>query len=409
MISKNSPLLDTLDVYCQGKLSDPYPLYARLRQGDPVHWSDAFNGWLLSRYADVKAALHNPRLVSNERVRANMDRLPENGAVDMRPFSQILAQWIVNLDPPDHTRLRALVNKAFTPRLMDSMRPSIQATVDQLLDNVEQNGQMEVLGDFAFPLSAIVISRMLGVPDEDRDRFKHWTDNIHAFLGSTHLLPYQAKLAQEGMLAIRDYVRDIAIQRREYPANDLISRLLVVEERGDMLTETELFALCINILIAGYETTMSLIANGLLLLLQNPDQLQKLRSNPALIDTGIEEFLRYETPLQNQDRVAQEDLEIEGKPIRKGQRVILLLGASNRDPEQFPNPDRLDITRQDNTHLAFGYGIHFCVGAPLARVEGQIAINTLLRRLPALRLASPAVQWRENVAIRNPKSLWVTF
>lgn len=409
MISKKPKLQDTLELYCQGKLSDPYPFYDQLRQEDPVRWSDAFNGWLLARYADVKAALHDPRLVSNERVSANMDRLPETGDVDMRPFSRILAQWIINLDPPDHTRLRALVNKEFTPRMMESLRPSIQETVDQLLDAVEHNGEMEVLGDFAFPLSAIVISRMLGVPDQERDQFKQWTDDIHAFLGSTHLLPQQAELAQVGMLAIRDYIREIASRRREQPTTDLISTLLMAEERGDMLTEDELFALCINILIAGYETTMSLIANGLLLLLQNGDQLQKLRDNPSLIGTGIEEFLRYETPLQNQDRVAREDLEIGGMPIRKGQRVILLLGSANRDAAQFPDPDRLDITRQDNAHLAFGYGFHFCVGAPLARVESQIAINTILRRLPMLRLANPAVEWRENVAIRNPKALRVTF
>jgi cytochrome P450 len=412
MISKNPTLQDSLDLYCQGKLSDLYPFYTQLRQEDPVHWSEAFNGWLLARYADVKAALHDPRLVSNERVSANMDRLPETGIVDMRPFSRILAQWIINLDPPDHTRLRALVNKAFTPRLMESLRQSIQATVDQLLDAVEHNGEMEVLSDFAFPLSAIVISRMLGVPDQERDQFKQWTDDIHAFLGSTHLLPRQAELAQVGMLAIRDYIREIARRRREQPTTettDLISTLLMAEERGDMLTEDELFALCINILIAGYETTMSLIANGLLLLLQNGDQLQALRNDPSLIGTGIEEFLRYETPLQNQDRVAREDLDIGGTPIRKGQRVILLLGSANRDAAQFPDPDRLDITRQDNAHLAFGYGIHFCVGAPLARVESQIAINTMLRRLPMLRLANTAVEWRENVAIRNPKTLWVTF
>ncbi len=402
-------LVDTLELYYQGKLSNPYPLYQQLRKEAPVYWSDAFNGWLLARYADVKAALHDPRLVSNERVRANMDRLPETGGADIRPFSRILAQWIINQDPPDHTRLRTLLNKAFTPRLTESARPNIQATVDQLLESAEYKGKMDVLADFAFPLPAIVISRMLGVPDEDRDQFKQWVDDIHAFLGSTHLLPAQAELAQKGMLAIRDYIQSIAVQRRQHPAEDLITTLLIAEEQGDMLTENELFALCINILVAGYETTMSLIANGLLLLLHNPDQLQKLRDNPALIETAIEEFLRYETPLQNQDRVASEDLDIGGKHIHKGQRVILLLGSANRDSAQFADPDCLDIARQDNRHLAFGYGIHFCVGAPLARVEGQIAINTLLRRLPALRLIGADVEWRENVSIRNPQSLWVAF
>lgn len=403
------PFVEEFELYYQGKLANPYPLYDWLRCNEPVHWSEAFNGWLLTRYADVKATLHDPRFVSSERVSANMDRLPTADGVDIRPFSQLLSQWIINLDPPDHTRLRMLVNKAFTPRLVENMRPIIQTTVHQLLDAVESMGQMEVIRDVAFPLPAIVLSKMLGIPPQDRDQFKQWPEDIVAFLGSSYLLPDKAEYAKRSMLAMRDYVRAIAAERRRHPGDDLISTLVGVEEQGHMLTENELFAVCINLLVAGYETTMSLIANGLLCLLQNPDQLEKLKETPSLIGTAVEEFLRYETPLQNQDRVAGEDLVLGGKSIRKGERVLTMLGAANRDPAQFPEPDRLDISRQDNRHVAFGYGIHFCVGAPLARLEGQIVINTILHRFPDLQFADSEVEWRENVSIRNPKSLLVTF
>ena len=396
-------------MYYQGKLVDPYGLYRWLQTEDPVHWSEAFNGWLLTRYADVKMALHHPSLVSSERVSVNMSRLPLADGVDIQPFSDLLAQWIINQDPPDHTRLRTLVNKAFTPRLIKHMRPFIQETVNQLLDAVEPSGQLEVIEDFAFPLSAIVISTMLGIPPEDRDRFKQYPEDVIAFLGASYLLPERAEMAKQSMVAMRDYVAQIVAERRQHPTQDLISTLLQVEEQGDILTEDELFALCINILVAGYETTMGLITNGLLVLFQNPDQLRQLRANPALIDTAIEEFLRYETPLQNQDRVAIESLEIGGKNIEKGQRVLTMLGAANRDPEQFHEPNVLDITRQNNPHLAFGYGIHFCVGAPLARVEAAIAINTLLSRFPLAQFTNHEVNWRENVSIRNPSTLQITF
>jgi len=400
----------SLDLYYQGKLADPYPLYQWLQTEDPVYWSDAFNGWLVTRYAEVKAILHDhTHFVSSERVAANMERLPAAGVVDIRPFSEILAQWMINLDPPDHRRLRTLVNKTFTPRLIEGLRPFIQTTVNQLLDAVQDQGQMEAIQDFAFPLPAIVISKMLGVPSEDRDQFKQWPEDIVTFLGSSRLEPDKAERAKAGMLAMRDYVKAIAADRRRKPQDDLISTLVVVEEAGDRLSTDELFALCIQIMVAGYETTMGLIGNGLLLLLQHPEQLQKLYNNPLLIETALEEFLRYETPLQNQDRVAAHDIEIGRQRIRRGQRVLTMLGAANRDPAWFLDPDRLDICRQNNQHLAFGFGIHFCIGAPLAREEGVIAINTILRRFPTLQLQDSTVIWRENPSVRNPAVLPVTF
>jgi len=402
------PTQADFELYYQGRLADPYPLYDWLRREDPVHWSEPFHGWLLTRYADVKTALGDPtRLCSSLRVDANMDRLPTAGGVDMAAFSRILSRWVINLDPPDHTRIRNLVNKAFTPRLVESLRPRIQSTVDELLDATQDAGQMEVMRDLAFPLPAIVISDMLGVPAQDRDQFKQWPEEIVAFLGSSHLKVDKAKRAKRSMLAMRDYVVDIAEQRRRQPQDDLISKLVTVAERGDALTADELFALCINIMVAGYETTMALIANGILLLLRNPDQLQNLRRNPQSMETAVEEFLRYETPLQNQDRVAAVDLKIADVPIRKGQRVLIMLGAANRDPAQFSHPEQLDITRADNQHLAFGFGTHFCIGAPLARLEGQIAIRSVINRFPNLKLAGPEVVWRENASVRNPASLLV--
>ena len=389
-------------------LADPYPFYHRLRAEDPVHWNEAWGCWILSRYADVVDSLRDPRL-SNARITQYLDQLPETVREEMHPLRRHVSTWLAFMDPPDHARLRALVSRAFTSLVVEGMRPRIEAVVDELLDAVQGAGQMDVIRDLAHPLPVIVITEMLGVPPEARDQFKKWSDDIVAFLGSGRARPDKSARAQRSLLHLTDLLQDIVTRRRKNPKEDLISALVKVQERGDRLSEEELVGNCVSLLIAGHETTANLIGNGLLALVRHSDQLQKLKDNPALIGTAVEELLRYDSPLQRNWRAATEDLAIGGKRIGKGQIVLQLLSAANRDPEQFVDPDRLDLTRQPNRHIAFGYGIHFCLGAPLARLEGQIAIQTILRRLPTLRLASDTLAWHENIAVRALKSLPLAF
>ncbi len=365
--------------------------------------------WLLTRYGDAEAALRDPRLVSGTRVAAAVRQLPETVQPEVRALEGHISTWMGFIDPPDHTRLRALVSNAFTPRMIRGLGPRIQAIVDELLDRVEEAGQMDLIADFAFPLPAIVIAEMLGLPPADREQFKQWSNDVMAFLGTGRSRVDVARRAQQGVDALKDYLRGIFRQRRQLPREDLISALLVVEEEGDRLSEEEMFGMCVFLLVAGHETTLALIGNGLLALLRNPEQKQMLQEDPGLIDSAVEEFLRYDSPIQHQTRVAGEDFELEGCRIRQGQRVLPMLGAANRDPAQFADPDRLDIRRQPNPHLAFGYGIHFCLGAPLARLEGQLAIRTILRRLPRMQLTEGNLRWRVHTSMRHPELLPVGF
>jgi cytochrome P450 len=390
-------------------LANPYRFYHQLRSEAPVYWSEAMGAWLLTRYSDAEAALRDPRLISGTRISAAVKQLPDAVQPEMQTLQNHISTWMGFIDPPDHTRLRALVSNAFTPRMIRDLRPQIQAIVNDLLDRVQEAGEMDVIADFAFPLPAIVIAEMLGLPPEDRDQFKQWSNDVMAFLGTGRPQVDVARRAQQGVYALKGYLRSIFNQRRQSPQDDLISALLIVEQEGDRLSEEEMFGMCVFLLVAGHETTLALIGNGLLALLRNPDRKRTLQDDPALIETAVEEFLRYDSPIQHQTRVAGEDFELEGRQIRQGQRVLPMLGAANRDPAQFDDPDRLDIRRQPNPHLAFGYGIHFCLGAPLARLEGQIAIGAILRRMPALQLTTESLTWRVHTSMRNPEMLPVTF
>lgn len=403
------PIAASYPLLCRGKLANPYPVYHWLRANDPVHWSDGFNGWLLTRYADVLAGLRDPRLPSGGRLASYMDQLPEPVRGEVQPVRDHYATWLVNLDPPDHTRLRGLVSQAFTPRMIENLRPFIQQTADELIEAALPRGRMELVAEFAQALPARVISQMLGVPPGDSGEFERWSQTISAFLGTGRPQADKARAAQRDMLAMSRFVQTLAEQRRQQPAHDLISALIAIEEQGDKLSTNELVGMCVFLLVAGHETTMSLISTGLLALLQYPGQARALRDNPSLSATAVEEFLRFESPLQHQVRTAREDIEIDGRRIRQGQRVLLMLGAANRDPAQFCDPDRLDIGRAENRHVAFGHGIHFCLGAPLARLEGQVAIPTLLRRLPRLALVGGPLEWREHTSMRSPQQLWVEF
>jgi cytochrome P450 len=383
-------------------VADPYPTYRRLRAEDPVHHSP-LGFWVLTRYDDVIAALRDPRL-AKEAIAAWV-------AARFGAPMPALGLSMLDRDPPDHTRLRGLVSKAFTPRVVEGLRPHIQQIVDGLLDRAEDAGALDLIEGFAYPLPVIVICEMLGVPVADHERFKGWSLDIARGLDSA-LLPTDSDVPRRSMAArtaLADYFRELIARRRAAPRADLLSGLIAAEEAGDKLSENELLATCILLLIAGHETTVNLIGNGTLALLRHPDQLRLLRENPGLIGSAIEELLRFDGPVQRTARIPSEDVVIAGHTIARGEMVMPFIGAADRDPAQFPDPDRLDITRTDNRHIAFGWGIHFCLGAPLARIEGQIAIGTLVRRLPKLALATEAPEFRQSLTLRGLASLPVTF
>jgi pimeloyl-[acyl-carrier protein] synthase len=384
-------------------LADPYPTYHRLRAEDPVHYSP-LGFWVLTRYEEVAAVLRDPRFIKE----------PLAALVAARFGGEVprgVGLSMLDRDPPDHTRLRSLVSKAFTPRVVEGLRPRIQEIVDGLIARAEAAGSMDLIEEFAYPIPVNVICEMMGVPVRDHERFKGWSLDIARGLDSIWLPPDSEvpRRSATSRHAISDYFRELIAQRRASPRGDLLSALIAAEEAGDKLSEEELLATCILILIAGHETTVNLIGNGVLALLRNPDELRRLRATPGLITTAVEELLRYDGPVQRTARAASEDASIGGHTIRKGEMVMPFIGAADRDPAQFPEPDRLDLARADNRHIAFGWGIHFCLGAPLARVEGQIAIDTLVRRLPRLALVSDTVDYRQSLTLRGLKALPVKF
>jgi cytochrome P450 len=383
-------------------VADPYPLYRRLRTEDPVQQSP-LGFWVLTRYEDVAAALRDPRFAK--------EAIP---AFVAARFGLTLAGpglSMLDRDPPDHTRLRGLVSKAFTPRVVEVLRPGIQKIVDDLLGPVMARGEMDLIEDFAYPLPVTVICEMLGVPLEDRDHFKRWGLDIARGLDAIWLPP-DSEVSQRSLQSrheLADYFRSLIARRRADLRGDMLSGLIAAEESGDKLSEEELLATCILLLVAGHETTVNLIGNGTLALLRHPDQLERLRREPGLIGTAVEELLRFDGPVQRTARIPSEDVTIGGRTIPAGELVMPFIGAADRDPAQFPDPERLDITRSDNRHIAFGWGIHFCLGAPLARVEGQIAIGALVSRLPGLRLATEAPEFRQSLTLRGLVSLPVAF
>ena len=383
--------------------SNPYPFYRALREEDPVHLSP-LGFWVCTRYDDAVMILRDPRFGREGMAKRMEARL--GLTQDTSRARDMLFQ-----DPPDHTRLRALVSRAFTPRVVEVMRPHIQEIVDGLLDRVDGARAMDVIEDLAYPLPVTVICEMLGVPAADQDIFKSWSTDIARSLDAA-ILPADSDAIPRGRdarLGLADYFRSLIATRRKDPKPDLLSALIAAEEEGNKLSEGELVSTCMLLLIAGHETTVNLIGNGLLALLQHPDQLRALRDDPGLIQTGVEELLRFDGPVQRTGRMTTAEVEIGDKRIPRDAVVVSVIGAANRDPKQFADPDRLDVSRKDNRHIAFGFGIHFCLGAPLARLEGQIALGTLLRRMPKLALVSDVPEWRESSTLRGLKSLPVTF
>jgi cytochrome P450 len=389
--------------------ANPYPTYELLRTHDPVHWSPQWGGWLLTRYDDVVAMLRNVRRFSNVgRMSSFLSQLPEQIRDELRPFEDHFKQGLINSDPPDHTRIRGLLSKAFTTLIVEAQRPEIELIVDGLLDGVLKRGQMDVIKDFSFLIPTTVIAQMLGVPVRDRDQFAKWAEDITAFVGTGRVIPELAVSAQTSLMELREYFRRLIELCRLNPQDNLVTALASAEDQGGLLNEAELLSVCVTLLLAGYGTTMSFIGNAVLALLRNPEALETLRQDPSLVTPAIEELLRYDGPIHRQWRIATEDVELHGRQIRKGQLVAAMLGAANRDPAQFPKPDTLDIARHDGYHIAFGSGIHFCLGAPLARMESQIAVKSLICRCPRLRLLDEIPKWRQDITIHGLTSLAVS-
>jgi pimeloyl-[acyl-carrier protein] synthase len=386
-------------------LANPYPLYHRLRREAPVHWDPFLHAWVVTRYADVVTVLH--------RFSANRTPTPEQlaalGLESLTPVARVMVRQMLFLDAPSHTRIRGLASQAFTPRRVERLREHIQDIMDGLLDAVIARGRMEVIADLAAPLPAIVTAEMLGVPTRDHGLLKKWSADFAEMLGNFQHNPDRAARVLRSTEDMVAYFREAVREQRERPRDGLVSALLAAEIDGDRFTEDEVIANVIVTMVGGQETTTNLIGNGILTLLRNPSALARLRDDPGLITSAVEELLRYESPSQHTARLAPDDVMLGDKLIRKRQAVIAVMGAGNRDPERFPDPDRLDLARADNRHLAFGWAAHFCFGAPLARIEGQIAFATMLRRLPNLRLEPGPLVWRENLGLRGLTALPVAF
>ncbi len=403
----NSP--EDFDLFAPDFHADPYPFYEMMHEKMPLFFRPDWNNWYLTRHEDVAAAFKDARF--GREILGVMTReelgWPETPA-SMRPLYDMQDAWMLLKDPPEHTHLRNLVHKAFTPRTVERLRERAQVITDELIDKVQVSGGMDMIADFALPLPITIIAEMLGVPPEDYDRLNVWSDALMHTVDSVQ----SPELLQQGAdmtMEFSAYIHEMIALRRKHPQEDLISALVAAEAENDKLTEDEMVATATLLLFGGYETTVNLIGNGMLALLRHPDQWEKLKANPALVKSAVEELLRYDSPVQLTSRWVQEDLEFAGHSFKRGQVVDFMVGAANRDPLRFPNPGVLDITRDPNPHIAFGSGIHFCIGAPLARMEAQIAFATLARRLPNLKLAADTLRYREIYVFRGLQALPVTF
>ncbi|HEX9342416.1 MAG TPA: cytochrome P450 [Actinomycetota bacterium] len=389
-----------IDPFAPEYRADPHPIYHRLRQLDPVHRLPGTRDWTVFRHADATAVLRDPRFSAD----------PAHLPPDAQPIAgprRVESKVLLFLDPPNHTRIRSLVSAAFTPARVRRLRTRVEELVSDLLDRAEAKGSLEVIGDLAYPLPVAVICELLGVPaDADQATFRRWaSDATRRLDGELDVDPESWARGEEAVASFIQYFITLINQRREQPEDGLLDALIAAEQAGDRLDPEELLAIVILLFLAGHETTMNLIGNGLWALLRHPDQLERLRRDPSLGPGAVEELLRYDGPVHVTSRIATEDLRVAGTPIRKGEQVIVVLAAANRDPAVFADPDRLDLGRRENRHLTFSAGMHYCLGAALAQLEGEVAIGALLRRFPTLALAGPEPVYRDHFVLRGLRSL----
>jgi len=401
--------LGLIDLYRSELRANPYPLYDALRANDPVYWDESMRAWLLTSYDDAQFALSDRRFGHQRSVMPPYATAQEQEM--LKQTAELVENFLTAKDPPEHTRLRSLAHSAFEPLMVKQLHSFIEKVANNLLDRVEPRGEMDAVRDYAFPLTATIISHILGVPAVDQDRFTHWSTSVirfvEAMIHDHQLMVETVQVVSE----VKEYFHGLITERRICPQADLLTAFLNTEDQSRSMSEAEIIANATFLLIAGHETTKNLIGNGLIALFAQPDELQRLQSNPELVPSAIEELLRFDAPFQFFSRTALEDTPIRAKIIRKGQRVIPIMAAANRDPSRFAKPNSLDLSRKDNHHLSFGFGIHFCLGAYLARLETQIAFGTLLRRMPSLHLAQDAatIEYLPHVIIRGPKALSVRF
>lgn len=394
-------------VFNDDVLQDPYPTYARLHEEGPVHYVDVggkWAVWAVFRHSECSAIAKDQRL-SAKRANQLLLSLPISRQAEFKELARYFSLWMIFMDPPEHTRLRKLLNKGLSPAAVENLRPQAEAIVARMLDRLKPGSEVELMSEFAHRIPVQIISGLLGVPDALYDTFVKASDAIATFRGNPGRSVEDARAAQDALVELTAFFRKTVAERRRNKGSDLISLLIDIEEGGEVLTEEELYAQCVSFLFAGHETTRNLIGNGIYSLLRYPEQMAELRSKPEMIRSAVEEFLRFESPVQFTARVLKEDIEVCGQRIPKGWTILCMLGAANRDPRQFDQPNELNLSRRNNQHLAFGAGIHFCIGAQLARLEGQIAIQSLIQRFPQMKLATTRPQWASTFGLRGLTAL----
>jgi len=390
-------------------LQDPYPTYTRLLEEGPLHYVNVGTKWAvwsIFAHAECSALAKDPRL-SAKRAQQMLLPLPLSRQAEFTELARMFGLWLIFMDPPEHTRLRKLLNKGFSPAAVEALRPKVEEIVDRMLKPLEHGSEVELMREFANPMPVRIISELVGVPQAEHDKFVNWSRAVAAFRGTPNPTVEQAKGAQDALIALTDFFRKTVADRRRNKGIDLISLLIDIEEEGEVLTEEELYAQCIALLFAGHETTRNLIGNGMYTLLRHPQETAELRENPDIIRTAVEEILRFESPVQFTARVLKEDIEVCGQRIPKKWTILCMLGAANRDPKRFKDPNRLDLKRLNNQHLAFSAGPHFCIGAQLARLEGQVALLNLVQRFPEMKLNGPRPEWASTFGLRGVSSLSV--
>ena len=393
-----------LDLKSAENIQHPFPVYRWLRDQAPVYWSESLTAWVVTRYADVVDVFGNPQTFSSDRFRRIDERYASQRPA-VQAVAEVLGHWLVFRDPPDHDRLRGLLQSSFTPKTLESSRERIQRTADTLLDRVVPHGTMDFIREVAFPLPATVIAGLMGAPEDDLEAIKAWSDRLASYLGGAVDARDNFTEASAGVAALVRYFDALLRERERRPSDDLMTLMLRAEHQGDRLTHDEVVANCVLLLFAGHETTTNLLGNGLFHLLRHPAQAALLRADPSLLHHAVEELLRYDGPVPATVKIATEDRSWHGRTIRRGDMVMPFMASANRDPRQFPDPDTLDVCRAPERHVAFAAGMHFCLGAWLARLEARIVLDTVFRRLPDLELASAEVRWKPMIFLRGLESL----